>query len=93
MTDIIFDLESTKKNERSYSHAIGSPLSGGSSGCGSGGSALSAAGVLAKLPRIDDSPYLFPASKLRRKGQPATVFGGWAKRKLDFNSRSLDRHS
>jgi integrase len=43
--------------------------------------------VLVKLPRIDDSPYLFPASKLRRKGQPATVFGGWAKCKLDFDKK------
>lgn len=46
-----------------------------------------AAGVLATLPQIDDSPYLFPASKLRRKGQPATVFGGWAKCKLDFDKK------
>lgn len=46
-----------------------------------------AASVLEKLPRIDDNPYLFPASKLRRKGQPATVFGGWAKCKLDFDQK------
>lgn len=44
-----------------------------------------AAKVLDALPRIDDSPYLFPAAKLRRKGQAATVFGGWAKCKLAFD--------
>ncbi len=46
-----------------------------------------AARVFERIPRMDDSPYLFPATKLRRKGQPATVFGGWAKHKAAFDAK------
>jgi integrase len=44
-----------------------------------------AAAVLATAPRIDDSPFVFPAARDRRKGKPATVFNGWSKAKAAFD--------
>jgi integrase len=38
------------------------------------------AAVLKTIPRT--SAYLFPAMRERRKGQPATVFGGWNRPKV-----------
>ncbi|MBO6540292.1 MAG: site-specific integrase [Rhizobiaceae bacterium] len=43
------------------------------------------AGVLERLPRIDDSPYLFPASRERVRGQATTTFNGWSKARREFD--------
>lgn len=40
-----------------------------------------AAAVFASIPHIDDSPYLFPASRDRRKGESATILNGWGRYK------------
>ncbi|MBO6726120.1 MAG: tyrosine-type recombinase/integrase [Rhizobiaceae bacterium] len=41
--------------------------------------------VLECLPRIDDSPYLFPASKHRWKDKEPTIFDSWSKSKALFD--------
>jgi integrase len=38
---------------------------------------------LASTPRLDGSPYVFPA--LRRKGPATTTFNGWSKPKARFD--------
>jgi integrase len=48
------------------------------------------AGILMALPRIEGSPYLFPAAREQVRGKPVTVFNGWAKPKVDFD-RALEK--
>jgi integrase len=41
--------------------------------------------VISRTPRLVDTPYLFPAARERRKGNPATVFNGFSKAKATFD--------
>jgi integrase len=41
--------------------------------------------ILEGIPHLKDNPYVFPASRDRFKGKPATVFAGWGKGKIDFD--------
>ena len=43
------------------------------------------AAIIKAVPRIDNSPYLFPALRNRRKGKPSTIFNSWSKAKKDFD--------
>ena len=42
--------------------------------------------VLVRLPRIDDSPFLFPASRHRWKDKEPTIFDSWSKAKREFGT-------
>jgi integrase len=46
--------------------------------------------ILAKTPRLDDCPYIFPALRERRVGQEATVFNSWSTAKARFEKRLLE---
>lgn len=41
--------------------------------------------VFEAIPRINDNPYVFPASKERVKGKPATTFNGFSKAKVQLD--------
>lgn len=45
-----------------------------------------ALGIIERLPRFKGSCYLFPASKSRYRGKPATIFNGWGKAKANFDA-------
>lgn len=41
--------------------------------------------LLITFPRLDDTPYVFPAARTHVKGQPTTVMTGYSKMKRDFD--------
>ncbi len=41
--------------------------------------------VLDRLPRVDDSLFLFPAARGHVKGKATTTFNGWSKAKREFD--------
>ncbi len=69
-TDQITLPSSLTKNKRSHIFPVG----------------LTAQNIIKSVPRIDDSPYLFPAS--RRMNDRTSVFNGWGKAKNDLDERS-----
>ncbi|WP_038015156.1 tyrosine-type recombinase/integrase [Thalassobaculum salexigens] len=44
--------------------------------------------VLDGVPQLKDNPYVFPASRDKVKGKPATTFNGWGKPKAAFDVES-----